>query len=85
MQGIQVQPATANLLTPASLAELIGGPNIAPPLPGRNMAGPPNAYDENNPLPPPWYPQPLPSPTPPPPAQLPLGAAEAPGPTGPGQ
>jgi phospholipid/cholesterol/gamma-HCH transport system substrate-binding protein len=85
MQGVQVQPATANLLTPASLAELIGGPNIAPPLPGRNMAGPPNAYDENNPLPPPWYPQPLPSPTPPPPAELPLGAAEAPGPTGPGQ
>ena len=26
MQGIQVQPATANLLTPASLAELMGGP-----------------------------------------------------------
>ena len=80
MQGVQVQPATANLLTPASLAELMGGPNIAPPPPARNMAGPPNAYDENNPLPPPWYPQPLPSPTPPPPAELPLGAAEAPAP-----
>jgi phospholipid/cholesterol/gamma-HCH transport system substrate-binding protein len=38
------------------------------------MAGPPNAYDENNPLPPPWYPQPLPSPT-----------AAPPAPTGPGQ
>jgi phospholipid/cholesterol/gamma-HCH transport system substrate-binding protein len=63
MQGIQVQPATASLLTPASLAELMGGPNIAPPPPGQNMAGPPNAYNENNPLPPPWYPQPLPSPT----------------------
>jgi phospholipid/cholesterol/gamma-HCH transport system substrate-binding protein len=76
MQGVKVQPATANLLTPASLAELIGGPNIAPPPPEQNMIGPPNAYDENNPLPPPWYPQPLPSPTAPPPA---------PGPTGPGQ
>ena len=76
MQGVKVQPATANLLTPASLAELMGGPNIAPPPPAQNMTGPPNAYDENNPLPPPWYPQPLPSPTAPPPA---------PGPTGPGQ
>ena len=27
-------------------------------------AGPPNAYDENNPLPPPWYPQPGPPPGP---------------------
>src|SRR5271163_3463210 len=85
MQGVHVQPATANLLTAESLAELRGGPNIGPLPAGQNMAGPPNAYDENNPLPPPWYPQPLPSPTPPPPAQLPLGAAEAPGPTGPGQ
>jgi phospholipid/cholesterol/gamma-HCH transport system substrate-binding protein len=84
MQGVQVGPATANLLTPASLAELMGGPNITPPPAGQNMAGPPNAYDENHPLPPPWYPQPLPSPTASPPAQLPLGAAEAPGPTGPG-
>jgi phospholipid/cholesterol/gamma-HCH transport system substrate-binding protein len=74
MQGVQVQPATANLLTPASLAELMGGPNIAPPPPGRNMAGPPDAYNENSPLPPPWYPQPLPSPT-----------AVPPLPTGPGQ
>jgi phospholipid/cholesterol/gamma-HCH transport system substrate-binding protein len=87
MQGVQVGPATANLLTPASLAELMGGPSIAPPPAGQNMAGPPNAYDENHPLPPPWYPQPLPSPTgspPAPPPQLPLGAAEAPGPLGPG-
>jgi phospholipid/cholesterol/gamma-HCH transport system substrate-binding protein len=73
MQGVRVQPATANLLTPASLAELMGGPNIAPPPAGENMTGPPNAYDENNPLPPPWYPQPLPSPT-----------AAPPAPTGPG-
>src|ERR1700761_4175332 len=87
MQGVQVQPATRNLLTADSLAELMGGPNIAAPPPGQNMAGPPNAYDENHPLPPPWYPQPLPSPTAPPPAppaQLPLGAAEAPAPPGPG-
>jgi phospholipid/cholesterol/gamma-HCH transport system substrate-binding protein len=87
MQGVKVQPATASLLTPASLAELMGGPNIAAPPPGQRMTGPPNAYDENNPLPPPWYPQPLPSPTAPPPAppaQLPLGAAEAPAPPGPG-
>ncbi len=84
MQGVQVQPATANLLTPASLAELMGGPNIAAPPPGQRMTGPPNAYDESNPLPPPWYPQPLPSPTSaPPPAGLPLGAAEAPAPPGP--
>ncbi|HXO23757.1 MAG TPA: hypothetical protein VN870_04210, partial [Streptosporangiaceae bacterium] len=85
MQGTTVQPATANLLTPASLSELMGGPDIPPPPPARNMTGPPNAYDENNPLPPPWYPQPLPSPTaaPPPPPDLPLGAAEAP--PGPGQ
>lgn len=73
MQGVRVQPFTANMLTPESLAELMGGPNIAPPPPRQNMAGPPNAYDENNPLPPPWYPQPLPSPT-----------AAAPAPTGAG-
>ena len=28
------------------------------------LPGPPNAYDENNPLPPPWYPQPGPPPGP---------------------
>jgi phospholipid/cholesterol/gamma-HCH transport system substrate-binding protein len=58
MQGTQVQPFTANMLTPESLAELMGGPDNAPPPPGTNMPGPPNAYDETNPLPPPWYPQP---------------------------
>ena len=62
MQGVKVQPATQRLLTPESLAELMGGPNIQPPPPGQNMLGPPNAYDQNNPLPPPWYPQPPPSP-----------------------
>ena len=87
MQGVQVQSATAHMLTPDSLGELMGGPDVAPPPAGSNMAGPPNAYDQNNPLPPPWYPQPLPSPAPAPagpPGQSPL-AAEAPAPTGPGQ
>jgi phospholipid/cholesterol/gamma-HCH transport system substrate-binding protein len=64
MQGIRVQDLTKNLLTPESLAELLGGPNIAPPPAGANMTGPPNAYDERNPLPPPWYPQPGPPPAP---------------------
>jgi phospholipid/cholesterol/gamma-HCH transport system substrate-binding protein len=62
MQGAQVQPGTANMLTAESLAELMGGPDIAPPPPGTNLPGPPNAYDETNPLPPPWYPQPHPQP-----------------------
>lgn len=64
MQGAQVQPFTANMLTPESLAELMGGPDVAPPPAGANMPGPPNAYDETNPLPPPWYPQPAPPPGP---------------------
>jgi phospholipid/cholesterol/gamma-HCH transport system substrate-binding protein len=64
MQGVQVQPLTEKMLTPDSLAELLGGPDIAPPPAGTNLAGPPNAYDENNPLPPPWYPQPGPPPVP---------------------
>ena len=34
MQGTQVQPATANLLTPESLGELMGGPDVAPPAAG---------------------------------------------------
>jgi phospholipid/cholesterol/gamma-HCH transport system substrate-binding protein len=84
MQGAQVGPATRNLLTAASLAELMGGPDIPPPPAGHTMTGPPNAFDQNNPLPPPWYPQPLPSPGPPaPPPGPPLGAAEA-GAPGPG-
>ena len=31
MQGVEVQPFTANMLTPESLAELMGGPDIVPP------------------------------------------------------
>jgi len=71
MQGIDVQPLTANMLTPESLAELMGGPDIvapaAPPAFGVNdgrLPGPPDAYRENQPLPPPWYPQPGPPPGP---------------------
>ncbi|MDT7759884.1 MAG: phospholipid/cholesterol/gamma-HCH transport system substrate-binding protein [Mycobacterium sp.] len=71
MQGVDVQPFTQNMLTPESLSELMGGPDIvAPPAPyafgvndGR-LPGPPDAYGENSPLPPPWYPQPGPPPIP---------------------
>ena len=72
MQGVDVQPFTANMLTPESLAALLGGPDApipaAPPAfgvqPNGKLPGPPNAYDERNPLPPPWYPQPGPPPVP---------------------
>jgi phospholipid/cholesterol/gamma-HCH transport system substrate-binding protein len=72
MQGTDVQPFTANMMTPECLAELMGGPDCAvpgaPPAfgvpPGGNLPGPPNAYDERNPLPPPWYVQPGPPPPP---------------------
>jgi phospholipid/cholesterol/gamma-HCH transport system substrate-binding protein len=95
MQGTDVQPFTANMLTPECLAELMGGPDCAvpgaPPAfgvpPGGNLPGPPNAYDERNPLPPPWYVQPGPPPPPAPgvipgdPGGSPLlhGPAPAPG------
>src|SRR5690349_18058584 len=69
MQGVDVQPFTKNMLLPESLAELMGGPDAPiPPAPptfgGPHQAGPPNAYTENTPLPPPWYPQPGPPPGP---------------------
>ncbi|EJZ11530.1 virulence factor Mce family protein [Mycolicibacterium vaccae ATCC 25954] len=72
MQGVEVQPFTRNMLTPESLAELMGGPDITPPpappafgtTRNGNLPGPPNAFDQNNPLPPPWYPQPGPPPAP---------------------
>src|SRR5215218_9159711 len=69
MQGVDVQPFTRNMLLPESLAELMGGPDAPiPPAPptfgGPHQAGPPNAYTENTPLPPPWYPQPGPPPGP---------------------
>ena len=102
MQGVDVQPFTANMLTPDSLAELMGGPDAAipqaPPAfgapPGGNLPGPPDSYNENNPLPPPWYPQPGPPPGPAPgvipgdpggsPLSVPAPAAPAgPAPAGP--
>jgi phospholipid/cholesterol/gamma-HCH transport system substrate-binding protein len=98
MQGVDVQPFTANMLTPESLSELMGGPDIVvPPAPptfgGPHQAGPPDAYTENSPLPPPWYPQPGPPPAPAPGvipgdplgaiAPPPAGPAPAPAPPGP--
>jgi phospholipid/cholesterol/gamma-HCH transport system substrate-binding protein len=84
MQGVQVQPFTENMLTPESLAELMGGPDIVPPVAPPHfgpepLAGAPNAYDENNPPAPPWFP---PGPQPPPgyqpgPPPPPAGSAEA--------
>jgi phospholipid/cholesterol/gamma-HCH transport system substrate-binding protein len=69
MQGVDVQPFTQNMLTPESLSELMGGPDAPiPPAPptfgGPHQAGPPDAYNESSPLPPPWYPQPGPPPAP---------------------
>jgi phospholipid/cholesterol/gamma-HCH transport system substrate-binding protein len=53
MQGMQVGAPTANLLTPDSLAELMGGPDTTPPASRfQTPPGPPNAYDEINPPPP---------------------------------
>ncbi|BBY06566.1 virulence factor Mce family protein [Mycobacterium noviomagense] len=70
MQGTQVGPITAGLMTPDSLAELMGGPD-APPPPGglQTPPGPPNAYDEYPVLPPigvqaPQVPIPPPPPAP---------------------
>ena len=71
MQGIEVQPHTERNLTPECLSELLGGPDCvvpgAPPAFGVSdgrLPGPPDAYNENQPLPPPWYPQPGPPPGP---------------------
>jgi len=53
MQGQQVGPITAGLMTPESLSELMGGPNIEPVQSQyQTPPGPPNAYDENPILPP---------------------------------
>lgn len=94
MQGVDVQSFTAQMLTPESLAELYGGPDISsiPPA-GPPGGAPPNAYDQSNPLPPPWYPGAPPPPAPGPgviPGPLPVsqqinggGPAPAPAPAGP--
>jgi phospholipid/cholesterol/gamma-HCH transport system substrate-binding protein len=78
MQGQQVGPITAGLMTPDSLAELMGGPNIAPVQSNlQNPPGPPNAYDENPVLPPIGLRAPVPIPPPPP------GPEVVPGPVAP--
>jgi phospholipid/cholesterol/gamma-HCH transport system substrate-binding protein len=70
MQGQQVGPVTAGLLTPESLAELMGGPNIEPVHSNlQTPPGYPNAYDENPIVPPigvraPQVPIPPPAPGP---------------------
>jgi phospholipid/cholesterol/gamma-HCH transport system substrate-binding protein len=65
MQGVDVQAFTANMLTPDSLAALMGGPDPVNYPPGGPRGGAPsNSYDQNNPLPPPWYPGAIPPPPP---------------------
>jgi phospholipid/cholesterol/gamma-HCH transport system substrate-binding protein len=70
MQGTQVGPITRGLMTPDSLAELMGGPNIGPVQSNlQTPPGPPNAYDEYPVLPPiglqaPQVPIPPPAPAP---------------------
>ena len=70
MQGTQVGPITGGLLTPESLAELMGGPDAPPPPSGlQTPPGPPNAYDEYPVVPvigqsPPQVPIPPPPPAP---------------------
>jgi phospholipid/cholesterol/gamma-HCH transport system substrate-binding protein len=97
MQGTQVGPITAGLLTPDSLAELMGGPDIAPVQSNlQTPPGPPNAYNEEpGPLPfngVPGHPSPIPPPAPGPdvvpgpvaPTPSPLsGPAPGPAPAGP--
>jgi len=86
MQGVQVGPITAGLMTPQSLAELMGGPDITPPPPGQTPPGPPNAYNEEpGPLPyigVPDNPHPIPPP-PPGPGVVPGPVPPAPAPAGP--
>ncbi|WP_156690166.1 virulence factor Mce family protein [Mycobacterium sp. Marseille-P9652] len=85
MQGTQVGPITAGLMTPDSLAELMGGADAAPPPPPlQTPPGPPNAYDEKPVLPPiglqaPPIPPPAPGPgvIPGPVAPTPAAAAAA--------
>ncbi|MBI2703458.1 mammalian cell entry protein [Mycobacterium gordonae] len=86
MQGAQVGPITAGLLTPESLAELMGGTDIAPPQSGlQTPPGPPNAYDEYPVLPPIGLQAPqVPIPPPPPgPGVIPGPVAPTPAAPGP--
>jgi phospholipid/cholesterol/gamma-HCH transport system substrate-binding protein len=87
MQGVQVGPITERLMTPESLAELMGGPDIAPPQSGlRTPPGPPNAYNEYPVLPPIGLQAPqVPIPPPPPgPGVVPGPVAPTPAPAAPG-
>ncbi|MGI9125726.1 MAG: virulence factor Mce family protein [Mycobacterium sp.] len=90
MQGLKVQPFTENMLTPESLSELMGGPDVASyPAGGPRGGAPSNSYDQKNPLPPPWYPGAPPNPAPAPdvvPGPLPVSqliGPPAPGPVAP--
>src|SRR5246127_4422670 len=80
MQGTKVGPVTAGLLTPDSLAELMGGPDIAPVQSNlQTPPGYPNAYNEE-PGPVPYVGVPgRPGPIPPPPP----GPEVVPGPVAP--
>ncbi|WP_428342801.1 virulence factor Mce family protein [Mycobacterium sp.] len=80
MQGVKVGPITAGLLTPESLAELMGGPDIAPVQSTlQTPPGYPNAYNEE-PGPAPFIGVPgNPAPIPPPPP----GPEVIPGPVAP--
>lgn len=85
MQGTQVGPVTASLLTPESLAELMGGPDAPPPPAGlQTPPGPPNAYDEYPVVPPIGLQAPqVPVPPPPPaPGVVPGPVGPAPAPVG---
>ncbi len=78
MQGTQVGPITSGLMTPESLAELMGGPNIEPVQSNlQTPPGPPNAYDEYPVLPVNGLNAPVPIGPPPP------GPGVAPGPVAP--
>jgi len=80
MQGVKVGPITAGLLTPESLGELMGGPDIAPVQSDlQTPPGYPNAYNEE-PGPAPFIGVPgNPAPIPPPPP----GPEVIPGPVAP--
>jgi phospholipid/cholesterol/gamma-HCH transport system substrate-binding protein len=83
MQGTQVGPITAGLMTAESLAELMGGPDIEPVQSTlQTPPGPPNAYDENPIVPPIGLQAPqVPIPPPPPgPGVIPGPVAPVPAP-----
>ena len=82
MQGVQVGPITAGLMTPESLSELMGGPDIVPVQSTlQTPPGPPNAYDEYPVVPPVALNAPVPVPPPgPAPGVIPGPVAPVPAP-----